>query len=41
MTGLPANTDYSDDGMKQLIEKFQKWKIGVLADGIFENVHTF
>ena len=26
MTGLPANTDYSDDGMKQLIEKFQKWK---------------
>ena len=26
MTGLPANTDYSDDGMKQLIEKFKKWK---------------
>lgn len=26
MTGLPANTDYSDNGMKQLIEKFKKWK---------------
>ena len=26
MTGLPANTDYSNNGMKQLIEKFQKWK---------------
>ena len=26
MTGLPANTDYSNKGMKQLIEKFQKWK---------------
>lgn len=26
MTGLPANTDYSDNGMKQLINKFQKWK---------------
>ena len=26
LTGLPANTDYSDDGMKQLIKKFQKWK---------------
>ena len=26
MTGLPANTDYSDIGMKKLIERFQKWK---------------
>ena len=26
MTGLPANADYSDNGMKQLIETFQKWK---------------
>ena len=26
MTGLPANTDYSDIGMEKLIERFQKWK---------------
>ena len=26
MTGLPANTDYSDIGMKKLTERFQKWK---------------
>ena len=26
MTGLPANTDYSDISMKKLIERFQKWK---------------
>ena len=26
MTGLPANTDYSDIGMKKLIERFQNGK---------------
>ena len=26
MTGLPANTDYSDVGMEKLVERFQKWK---------------